>query len=54
MDTIDVSQPDGFQLAFIQLGFQAVTVGLNLMLLIMRELLSGIFTSVVQLFTGTT
>lgn len=52
MDTIDVGQENGFQLAFFQLGFQVVTIGLNVMLLIMRDLLGGIFGSLLQLFTG--
>lgn len=52
MNTIDVGQTDGLQLAFIQLGFQALTIGLNVGLLITQQVMAGLISIALGVVSG--
>ncbi|QOJ02972.1 MAG: hypothetical protein HRU71_05485 [Planctomycetia bacterium] len=49
-----VGMENGVQLAVIDIGFQALSIFLNLILLLFRDVLGNFFGSILGLFTGTT
>jgi hypothetical protein len=49
-----VGMENGVQLAVLDIGFQALSIFLNLILLLFRDVLGGFFGSILGLFTGTT
>lgn len=49
-----VGMENGVQLAVIDIGFQALSVFLNIILILFRDVLGNFFGSILGLFIGTT
>ena len=51
-DTGPNAESNVYQLAFIGLGFQMVGLFLNVIVILFRDMLTGVFTGIFSLFKG--